>query len=157
MALDLAIFIFIAWVIISVYLFVPKRLSMIENFLLFFLFTIITMNIFTILDLNLDLFQHSKQVNLFICFWIERNIIIPLSLVIFVNYIIYFKSKINKLVLAVLIFLILYLINLLAFGVGLMTCASNLSLGSGIVLVVLMLLAFLTMKLVTKLPEGKSM
>jgi hypothetical protein len=156
-ALDLAIFIFIAWVIISVYIFVPKRLSIIDNFLLFFLFTIITMNIFTILDLNINLFQHSQKVNLFISFWIHRNIIIPLSLVIFVNYMIYFKSKINKLVVSVMIFLILYLINLLAFGVGIMTCASRLYLGSGIVLAALMLLAFLTMKLVTKLPEGKSM
>jgi len=156
-ALDLAIFIFIAWVIISVYLIVPKRLSIIENFLLFFLFTIITMNIFTMLDLNLNLFQHSKKVNLFISFWIQRNIIIPLSLVIFVNYMIYFKSKINKFVVTVLIFLNLYLINLIAFGVGLMTCSSNLYLGSAVVLAVLMLLAFLTMKLVTKLPEGKSM
>jgi len=70
---------------------------------------------------------------------------------------IYFKSKINKFVVTVLIFLNLYLINLIAFGVGLMTCSSNLYLGSAVVLAVLMLLAFLTMKLVTKLPEGKSM
>ena len=156
MALDLAIFIFIAWVVISVYIFVPKKLSMIESFLLFFLFTIITMNIFTILDLNLNLFQHSEQVNLFISFWLLRNIITPLFLVIFVNYMIYFKRKLTKFVVAVLIFFILYLINLLAFGVGLMTCASNLYLGSAVVLATLMLLAFLTMKLVTKLPEGKS-
>jgi len=152
-----ALFVFIAWVIISVYLFVPKRLSTVENLLLFFLFTIITMNIFTILDLDLNLFQHSEKVTLFICFWIQRNIIIPLSLVIFVNLIIFFKSKVYKVIITILIFLILYLIDLLAFGVGLMTCGSNLYSGSAIVLAVLMLLAFLTMKLVTKLPEGKLM
>lgn len=52
-----ALFAFIAWVIISVYFFVPKRLSTEEIILLFFLFTIITTNIFVILDFNLNLFS----------------------------------------------------------------------------------------------------
>lgn len=152
----LALFVFIAWVIISVYLFVPKGLSKEENILLFFFFTIITINIFTILDLNLELIQHSDKSDMFISFWIHRNIIIPLSLIIFVNFVDTFKSKIIKFITTVLVFSILYLINLLAFGIGIITCGSNLYLGSAILLTVLMLLAFLTMKLVTKLPEGKS-
>lgn len=153
----LALFVFIAWVIISVYLFVPKRLSTEENILLFFFFTIITINIFTILDLNLKFIQHSNKPVMFISFWMHRNIIIPLTLIIFVNYIIILKSKIKKFIITVLVFSILYLIDLLAFGIGLMTCGSNLYLASAILLAVLMLLAFLTMKLITKLPEGKSM
>lgn len=152
-----ALFVFIAWVIISVYLFVPKRLSTEENIILFFLFSIITINIFTILDLNLKLIQHSERLPMFISFLILRNIIIPLALIIFVNLMIHFKSNINKFIIKLLIFLILYLIDLLAFGIGLMTCGLNLYLGSAILLTVLMLLSFLTMKLVTKLPEGKSM
>jgi len=153
----LALFVFIAWVIISVYLFVPKRLSTEENILLFFFLTIITINIFTILDLNLELIQHSDRSDLFISFWIHRNIIIPLSLIIFVNLVDIFKSKMARIILTMFVFLILYLINLIAFGIGLMTCGSNLYLGSAILLSILMLLAFLTKKLVTKLPEGKSM
>jgi len=152
----LALFVFIAWVIISVYLFVPKRLSTEENILLFFFFTIITINIFTILDLNLELIQHSNKSDMFISFWIHRNIIIPLSLIIFVNFVDIFKSKMARIILTLFVFLILYLINLIAFGIGLMTCGSNLYLGSAILLSILMLLAFLTKKLVTKLPEGKS-
>ena len=156
MALDL--FIFIAWLIISVHLFVPKKLSTEENILLFFFFTIITINIFTILDLNLKLIQHSNKIDFFISFLIHRNIIIPLSLIIFVNCIITLKSRIEKIVTTVLIFLIVYLVNLIAFGIGLMTCySSNLYLVSAIVLAVLMLLAFIIMELLTKLPEGKSM
>ena len=152
----LALFVFIAWVIISVYLFVPKRLSMEENILLFFLFTIITINIFTILDLNLKFIQHNDKSDMFISFCIHRNIIIPLSLIIFVNFINTCKSKIQKFIITVLIFSILYLIDLLAFGMALMTCySSNLYLASAILLAILMLLAFLTMKLVTKLPDGK--
>ena len=152
----LALFVFIAWVIISVYLFVPKGLSKEENILLFFFFTIITINIFTILDLNLELIQHSDKSDMFISFWIYRNIIIPLSLIIFVNFVDIFKSKMARIILTMFVFLILYLINLIAFGIGLMTCGSNLYLGSAILLSILMLLAFLTKKLVTKLPEGKS-
>ena len=151
-----AIFVFIAWVIISVYLLVPKKLSTEENLLLFFLFTIITINIFTILDLNLQLIQHSNKVKLFISFVIHRNVIIPLALIIFVNLIINFESKMKKIILTVLIFLTLYLIDLLAFGIGLLTCdSSSLYLASAIILASLMLLAFLTMKLIIKLPEGK--
>jgi len=154
-----ALFVFIAWVIISVYFFVPKRLSTEEIILLFFLFTIITINIFVILDFNLKLIQHNnKSPKLFISFWIHRNIIIPLTLIIFVNFMNNFKSKIKKFITTVLVFSILYLINLLAFGIGLLTYSTNLFyLGSAIFLAALMLLAFLTMKLVTKLPEGKSM
>lgn len=156
--MTLALFVFIAWVIISVYFFVPKRLSTEENILLFCFFTIITINIFTILDLNLKFIQHNYKSEMFISFWIHRNIIIPLSLIIFVNLINNFNSKIQKFITTILIFSILYLIDLLAFGMALMTCySSSLYLASAILLVVLMLLAFLTMKLVTKLPEGKSM
>ena len=155
MVLDL--FILIAWLIISVYVFVPKKLSMEENILLFFFFTIITINIFTILDLNLNLIQHSHNVVMFISFWLHRNIVIPLSLIIFVNLILTLKSRLEKIITTVIVFLIVYLVDLLAFGIGLMTCySSNLYFASAIVLAVLMLLAFLTMKWVTKLPEGRS-
>jgi len=151
----LALFVFIAWIIISVYFFVPKRLSMEENTLLFFFFTIITTNMFTIVDLDLKLIQHSDKLDMFISFWIFRNIIIPLSLIIFVNSINTLKSKAKKFV-TLLVFLFLYSIDLLAFSIGLMTCGSNLYLGSGVLLAILMLTAFLTMKLVSRLPEGKS-
>jgi len=155
MVLDL--FILIAWLIMSVYVFVPKKLSMEENILLFFFFTIITINIFTILDLNLGLIQHSHNVVMFISFWLHRSIIIPLALIIFVNLILNLKSGLEKIITTVIVFLIVYLVNLLAFGIGLMTCSCpNLYFASAIVLAVLMLLAFLTMKLVTKLPEGRS-
>ncbi|HEY8910216.1 MAG TPA: hypothetical protein VIM51_08050 [Desulfosporosinus sp.] len=152
-----AIFVFIAWVIITVYLFVPRRLSTEENLLLFFFFTIITINIFTILDLNLQLIQHSNEVKMFISFLIHRNIIIPLALIIFVNLMSNIGSKTKKLIITVLIFLTIYLVNLVAFGIGLLTCdSSSLYLPSAIILAALMLIAFLTMKLVMKLPEGKS-
>jgi hypothetical protein len=153
----LALFVFIAWVIISVYLFVPKRLSTEENILLFLVFTIIIINIFTILDFDLKLIQHSLKKDKFIGFWIHRNIIIPLTLIIFVNFIDTFKNKMKKVITTMLTFLVLYIIDLLAFGIGFMTCSSNLYLGSAFILMVLMLLAFLTMELITKLPKRKSM
>lgn len=151
------LFVFIAWVVISVYFFVPIQLSTLDNLILFFVFTIISMNIFTIIDLNLNLIQHSNKKEMFVSFWIHRNIVIPLILTIFVNFTDSFKSKVYKLIVSVSVFSILLLINLLAFRVGLMTCGSNLYLGSAILIMVAMLLAFITMKLVTKLPEGESM
>lgn len=151
-----AIFVFIAWVIISVYLFIPKRLSTEENLLLFFFFTIITINIFTILDLNLQLIQHSNKREMFISFLIHRNIIIPLTLIIFANLIINFESKKKKFIITVLIFSALYFIDLLAFRIGLLTCdSSNLYLASAITLAALMLLAVLITKLIIKSPERK--
>lgn len=137
-------------------MFVPKRLSKGENILLFLFFTIITINIFAILDLDLKLIQHGVKKDMFIGFWIYRNIIIPMTLIIFVNLIDILESKIKNLIITILVFLVLYLINLLAFRIGFLTCSSNLYLGSAILLIVLMLLAFLAMKLITKLPEGKS-
>lgn len=148
--MTVGLFVFIAWIVISVYFYVPKQLGTKDNILLFFFLTIISMNIFTILDLNLNLIQHSNKTDMFISFWLHRNIIIPFSLTIFANFI-------DKFFVTVSVFSILYLINLLAFWVGFISCGSNLYQGSAIVLTVFMLLAFITMKLVTKLTLRESM
>lgn len=152
-----ALMIFITWVIISVYFLVPKRLNVQENILLFLFYTIIIINIFTILDLNLKIIQHNNQPELFIGFWLHRNIIIPILLIVFVNFISSSMNRIKKFMATFLIFCVLYLIELLTFWIGIETSSRwNIYLSSAIIKVVLMLLAFFIMKLVTKLPERMS-
>jgi len=155
--MNLAIFVLIAWIIITVYLLVPKKLNLNETILLFFFYTIITITIFTIIDLNLKLIQHSNKTESFISLWVHRNIIIPMSLIILVNLILTFTSKVKKYISIILSFSVLYSIDLLAYWLGQKTYhGSNQYFASAILDTTLILIAYVMMKLVKKLPEGES-
>jgi len=151
----LALFAFIAWVIITVFCLIPKRLLIEENITLFFIYNIIVINIYTILDLDLKLITPNNETDMFISLWLHRNIIIPLSLIIFVNLVINSTTRIRKSFTSVVAFLILYFIEVLTLWVNIKTYSGwNLYL-TAVTMTALMLVAFMIMKLITKLPERK--
>ncbi|TYS69566.1 hypothetical protein FZC76_04840 [Sutcliffiella horikoshii] len=83
--MELVIYLIFTWFIATYFFFQKKRLLFIENLMLFLFFLFINKCILTMISMNLSLITYSKEPHLFICFWLQRNIIFPLILLIFVN------------------------------------------------------------------------
>ncbi|MCG1021262.1 hypothetical protein [Sutcliffiella horikoshii] len=83
--MELVIYLILTWFIASYFLFQKKPLLMIENLLLFLFFLFVNKCVLTMISMNLSLIMYNKEPYLFICFWLQRNIIFPLILLIYVN------------------------------------------------------------------------
>ncbi|KMJ59258.1 hypothetical protein AB685_09425 [Bacillus sp. LL01] len=83
--MEIVIYLILTWFIAVYFLFQKKSLLLIENLLLFLFFLFINKCVLTLISMNLSLIMYSKEPHLFICFWLQRNIIFPLILLIFVN------------------------------------------------------------------------
>lgn len=116
----MALFLFalIAWIIIIIFALVPKGLSIIENFIIFFCTTIIELTISTTVSLNLKLIKYSNLLQKYISVLIERNIIAPLCVLIFINLLFFFKGRFKKISIAVFILGVLSSVELLGTWAG---------------------------------------
>lgn len=83
--MELVIYLILTWFIAAFFLFQKKPLLMIENLLLFLFFLFLNKCVLTMISMNLSLIMYSKEPHLFLCFWLQRNIIFPLIILIFVN------------------------------------------------------------------------
>lgn len=83
--MELVIYLILTWFIATYFFFQKKRLLFIENLMLFLFFLFINKCVLTMISMNLSLIMYSKEPYLFLCFWLQRNIIFPLILLIFVN------------------------------------------------------------------------
>lgn len=75
-----ALFALIAWIIIIVFVLVPKGLTITEMIFLYFIIGILTVTVFTILDVNLHKVPVTRDVEKSFALHICRFIIIPLLL-----------------------------------------------------------------------------
>lgn len=87
--LPIAICALIAVCVITVLLFMPKKLSEPELVFLYFVNTIFTLSIFTFFSLNLKLLEVSKDVDRSLSDLIIRIIVVPLYMVISANVLLY--------------------------------------------------------------------
>ncbi len=147
----LAIFVLIAWIIISVYLLVPKKLTLVENIFIFFSATILIINIATIVDLNLGLVQSSKVPEKFLAMWLQRNIIDPIFIVIFINFIFYNIRVIKKMGIMLIVILVLNLVEFVAIQLGVKTYKGWNTLFANISLATVLFISFLLIKWFQKL------
>ncbi|WP_078378542.1 CBO0543 family protein [Sutcliffiella halmapala] len=83
--MEVVIFLTLTWVIVGTLLFQKKELVFIENLILFLFFMFVNKNVLTLLSINLEMIEYSKEKHLFICFFLLRNIIAPFLMLIFVN------------------------------------------------------------------------
>lgn len=95
--MPIALFTFIAWVTIIIFSVIPKTLNILENIIMFFFISVIEINFHTLLTLNLNIVENSKDPKLFLAVLMNRSIIIPLSFLVFVNVHTFFKEKFKKL------------------------------------------------------------
>lgn len=117
--MTVSLFAFIAWMTIIIFSVIRKGLNIFENFILFFLITIVVINNFTIISLNLKLIENTFRPDMFISLVINRNIIIPLCILTFLNLLSLFKEKLKKILVVIITLLILVLDELLVIWTGL--------------------------------------
>lgn len=116
-----ALFALIGWITISVFFIIPKSLNKYENTIIFFILTIIVINIYTILTINMHFIEHSLKSEMFFSLLIHRNIILPLGLIIYVNLFLYENKVYKKIIYSVITFLLEYFIELLTLWTGVKT------------------------------------
>ena len=96
-----------------------KQLCIVENIFLFLLFHFINKNVLTLMSLNLGIMTYSKEPHLFIAYFISRNILGPVLLLIFINKV-FRKSWLTRIGYGVAI-------------IGIALCLDKFSLSAGII------------------------
>ncbi|ULL16887.1 hypothetical protein DVH26_22030 [Paenibacillus sp. H1-7] len=81
----------IAWIVISVFAILPKKLPLTENLCVYFCCAILMTSTFTTLTMNLQLLVNSNRLDFYFCREIGRYIIYPVLLLVFTN--IFFTVK----------------------------------------------------------------
>lgn len=81
-AMSLAILALLAWFVLIVFVLVPKGLIVTEMFFLYFLIEIITITLFTILDVNFQWVPLTRKVEGSFAMYISRSIVTPLPILL---------------------------------------------------------------------------
>ncbi|HYK73133.1 MAG TPA: hypothetical protein VEV44_08430, partial [Pseudoneobacillus sp.] len=79
------VYFFVAWLVISIFTIIKKRLSIVENTLVFLIILILSINFSWIVNEELKLVTISKKGLDYTAFLLNRSIIIPIMIVIHVN------------------------------------------------------------------------
>lgn len=149
--MTLSLFALIGWLTIIIFSLIPKSLSTEDNIIMFFLLNIATISIYTILTLNLRLLTPASNVRLFISLWIQRSIIIPVSLLILMNLLILYNKKSKKFIASAALILILTFIDLLTVWTGVKNYTGWSPLLTASTLVIQILLFYILTKLIMKI------
>ena len=112
--MELTLYTTISWLVATYLITTIQKKEVIRSIIIYFIFTIITVSIFTIISLNLQLIYVTKEKTKFISLLINRNIIMPFLILIFINW--YYRltsyTKIIPIILLLSIMTLLELINL---------------------------------------------
>jgi hypothetical protein len=92
----LCAFIVVAWITGSWLWIIPKSVSNIDHILIWFVISICIININTLLSLNLKWIQITMEPDKYIAYLIDRSLITPLLLLIFVNILYTAKNLLYK-------------------------------------------------------------
>lgn len=118
--MGLVIYSVIAWLVLSVFFSLKKRLPNNINIIFFLVIQIVQINIFTITSFKLKWFTISKNPVPFITVIVNRDVILPVLLLLFVNMLFSTKQVSKQIVIAVVVLIIFaaseYLIRLLGFS-----------------------------------------
>lgn len=108
--MELVLYTIIAW-LVAVYLFTSIRKNeVIRSFIIYFIFSILTVSGFTIITLNLHLIDQTTDKSKFLSLLINRNIIIPFMVLISINYF-YRLTKYKNIIPVILLIILITLIE----------------------------------------------
>ncbi|MFD1039848.1 hypothetical protein ACFQ3N_15805 [Virgibacillus byunsanensis] len=115
------IIIILTWLIGTIFYFTPKTLSFLQNSIVFMLLAIISRNNMTIVTMELESIQTSQQPIIYMFFLIQREVIIPILTLIFIN--IYYKIETisKKIILFLIIYLGMFSLNYLSITLDVVT------------------------------------
>ncbi len=146
-----AFFVLASWLFIILFTSIKKSLTKEENFILFFFITMVIINIFTIITLNMKLIQNSSVLEYYYCLLLQRNIIIPLALLTYINLDL-FQTRFKKIVFSFLTFTVLFCFELILKWLGLKVYVGWRLSFTAILLLVLMLVTKIGAIILKKIP-----
>jgi hypothetical protein len=85
-----------AFIVSYILFFINKKLSFLQNSILFMLLAIMTRNYITIMSMELKLIKTTEDTILFLFLLVGREIIIPSLILIFVNTFLLFRRKLHQ-------------------------------------------------------------
>ncbi|MBV7504683.1 hypothetical protein KW850_05315 [Bacillus sp. sid0103] len=120
MNVGLVIYLIIAWLVLTVFFSLKKKLPSRINIIQFLVIQIVQINIFTIVSFNMKLFTFGKGPVEFITVLVHRDIVIPYLLLLFVNLLFFSKKLRNRILISVIILIMLlaseHLLRLLGYS-----------------------------------------
>lgn len=116
----LSFYILITWFTMS-FAFYTRKLSILENLFIYIIIFIIIINKSTLVSLNLGYVETTKDTLLYLCHILSRNIVIPLTLVIFCNLFYTAKKQIIKYASVIITLTLLIGLEYLAIYLGIYT------------------------------------
>lgn len=151
----LFLFTLLSWIFIIIFFTIDKSLSRIKNMILFLCFNIIIINLFTVLILNLKLIQNNTKPELYFCILLQRNVIIPFNLLIYVNSA-NSSKKYKGSIAGVCIFSTLVSIEMLLKWLGIKIYTGWSVFATANMLIILIIVSNLLAKLLIRVLEGRS-
>ncbi|WML39282.1 hypothetical protein RCG19_19175 [Neobacillus sp. OS1-2] len=116
--MGLVIFLVIAWLVLSVFFSLNNKLPARVNIILFLIIQIVHINFYTISSFTLKWFTASRSPVGFITDIVFRDSILPGLLLLFINLFYSTKRAGNRIVIALVIWLLLVVMGQLLFGFG---------------------------------------
>ncbi len=154
MALSISITITI--IILHIFFVQKKKLSFLQNSIVFMVMVLIIRNYLTIMNMELNLIKTTENHILFVYFLIQREIIIPILTLIFVNTYLQTFSWKGKTFLFIGIFSILYGINYLAIYFEIIKFVQWNFFNSVIIDILYLIISLAVAKIVLFLQHGES-
>lgn len=112
--MELAFYLSMSWLVITYLVAATHKKEVIRSILVYFIFSMLTVSTFTIVSLNLQLIHVTQDKTKFLSLLINRNVIVPILVIIFTN--IFYRmtgyKKIMPVVLLLTIVMLLEFINL---------------------------------------------
>jgi hypothetical protein len=108
------VFFFLAWLVVSSFVVIRKRLSIVENTVIFLVILIVSINFSWLMMEEFEFIKPTEKGFSYTAFLLNRSVITPLIMVILLNLLPWGKSAISKGLLVV-------------YAVIVMLCVSNLS------------------------------
>jgi hypothetical protein len=103
---ELVLYSIISWLVATYLITTIQKKEVVRSIIIYFIFTLLTVSSFSIIGFNLQLVQVTKDRTKFLSLLMDRNIIMPFLILIFINSF-YRITKYNKKIIAIIVLLLL--------------------------------------------------
>jgi hypothetical protein len=112
--MGLVVFFFIAWLVISLFAVIKKKLTLAENTLIFLVILIVSINFSWIVIEELRLIKRTQESLEYTAYLLNRSVIIPMLILIQLNLLLWSKTMMMKITLIVSIVIIMTGVSILS-------------------------------------------
>ncbi|MBB6451839.1 small-conductance mechanosensitive channel [Salirhabdus euzebyi] len=94
--MEFLIYLILSWISITIYALLPKKLKVVEVIFVFFVGSILVMNLFTIVEYNFELITLTTETDKYFSLLLYRSVILPVVLLTFITILQTVESNVHK-------------------------------------------------------------